>query len=111
MQEIGRSNGTFLNRIYYEDDNGDIVTKILEQDITPLIDYNKAMADAFREHRGDNVRVTAEIPMSLYYKWMVEEQVPVMGSQEMHDVVTKKLQDPAYKYLCTVPENYQHMTR
>lgn len=111
MMKIGREHGTFLDRVYYQDDNGDVICEIQAKDVRDTIAYNKEAAGNHRKHNGDEVRVTAEIPVALYYQWIVESGLPGWATPEQQEYITKKLQDPAYKYVCTVPENYQHMTR
>lgn len=108
MKEIGRSNGYAIDRIYYEAADGSIISKALEQDVSAIIEHNKQMAHDFRPHQKGECRVVAEVPVTLYYKWLVEEQVPGWCTEDaLEGILMKKLADPQYKYVLTVPEDYR----
>jgi hypothetical protein len=108
MREVGRDSTYALNRIYYDDGNGGLVAKILDDDISEVIKHNQEMAADFRPHQKGETRVLAEIPVSLYYKWLVESGAEGFADEDvMNTIISKKLKDPANKYLLTVPSDYE----
>jgi len=111
MREIGRNSTYAIDRIFYRDETtGEIISKALEQDVSAVLKRNQEMAAEFRPHQKGECRVVAEVPMSLYYKWLVEEGVPSFcGEDALEGLLMKKLADPQYKYVLTVPEDYRIM--
>lgn len=110
MKPVSRSEGYAINRTYYLDSDGVIVSKTDEEDVSALIQYNQDMASQHNPYSNEDCRVVAEVPVSLYYKWLVEEGVPGWSTEEALDgILEKKLRDPEYKYLLTVPSTYEIM--
>ena len=110
LQEIGRSKTFACERIFYRDEEGRLVERILAQDCSDVLKSNREQAEAFRPHQDGGVRQVAEIPTALFLKWLMEEGVPgYCDSDALDMVVNKKLRDPENKYLLTVPETYRMM--
>lgn len=112
MQYLGDSRGTFCNRSYYKDDEGRLVS-VLEHDPVlhrAVMRANAEAAAEFRPHQKGEMRRVASFTNDMLLKWLIEEGVPGICSEEAIDmVVNKKLKDPQYKYLFTVPESYRMM--
>lgn len=104
---LEKERGTFANRSYYDDD-GDLVCVTEAQDVSALLDFNKYRRDEYRAHSGKEMQTVASIPVTLFYKWIVDEGLPGWATAENIDyIINKKLKDPENKYLLTVPENYR----
>lgn len=88
-------------RIEYEDTPEGFLLHY-SQDSEPILDSNKAKQSAGREyyaHDPDMWRV-ASIPITLQYKWLIEEGIDVMNPEHW-PAVRRKLNDPDYRYLKT----------
>ncbi len=112
LLEVGRTSGTFCNRIYYTDEEGRLVERIMQkgsdEDVQAVIAENQQKAADFRPHQKGGVRQVAAVPPELMLKWLHEENVPTWGGSHVMDVVfNKKIRDPQYKYVLTVPDNYR----
>lgn len=68
-----------------------------EQDITDIIEANKAKANAATGRLGEMVHV-ASIPVSIQLKWLVEKGVDVTNPDHKQ-AVAKLLDDPDWRYL------------
>lgn len=68
-----------------------------EQDVTDIIELNKARANDNDGPMGDMVHV-ASIPVSVQLKWMVEKGVDVLNPGHKQ-AVAKLLDDPEWRYL------------
>lgn len=71
------------------------------QDVEPLLIHNKAEAEDFTRY-GDLCKI-ASIPMVLIEKWKNEEGVDIM-KPGTEDFLARKLLDPDYAHLRTVPK-------
>ena len=112
MRQIGQTETKAGKRFYYINDDGVLVSRLVEEAdmIEPVIQANREAADNYRAHRDGGLRQIAEIPVSLYVKWLNDEGIPgYCDSAALDHVVNKKLRDPDNKYLLTVPENYRMM--
>lgn len=101
-----------IKRVYYTDSDGNLCAKIMHDTdkVDALLEENKQIAAAYQPHCKSNVRLVARVPTELILKWLNEEGVPgFMGADAISHVGNKKLRDPEYKYLLTVPDNYRMM--
>jgi hypothetical protein len=97
-----------VKRIYYHDDEGRLVERLIsggeQHDVTMQVNAHKR--DEFKQ--GQDVVQIASVPPDLFLKWLMDDGVPGYCDDETIDyVVAKKLRDPNYKYLLTVPESYR----
>lgn len=111
MKKLGSHTSALgINRIFYEDDEGRLVERIVSEDVTNTLDSNIDQAHEFRAHQDGGVRQVAEVPTTLMLKWLTEEGVDdYCGHAAMDMLINKKLKDPQYQYLLTVPTNYRTM--
>jgi len=112
LVEIGRSQTYACKRIFYQDEEGRLVERLLHNsdEYEPVIQENQQDASDFRAHNGGSIRRVASIPCDIFIKMLKEEGIKAFCSEEAMDmVVNKKLKDPQYKYLLTVPETYRTM--
>ena len=75
------------------------------QDCEPILEANKALANA--EDRGftskaRELRRAASIPSAVVLKWLVEEGIDVMNPDHW-PAVRRKLNDPEWRHLRTAP--------
>lgn len=100
-----------VKRVYYMDD-GMLVSKVLmdTEKVEALIKENKDIAAGYQAHTTGGVRLVARVPTEMCLKWLNEEGVPgFTGPEALDHIANKKLRDPDYKYLLTVPDNYRMM--
>lgn len=112
LEYVGESQTYACRRIYYTDENGNLVERILHdsEDIDPVIENNKELAASFRPHQKGNLRKVASVPPVTMLGWLHEANIPEWGGNEAMDYVfNKKLRDPENKYMLTVPDNYRMM--
>ena len=87
---------------YRLDANGGM-TFAAQQDVAPVLEQNKAMAnhnDGYTQSR-EMARV-ASIPISIIYKWMTEEGWdPFSPDPDCQRKLAMKLDSPDYRYLRT----------
>lgn len=109
MQVIERKTSSLgVNRVIYLDDDGALKEHIVEEKHEATVDYAQQMAAEFRAHQGGEVREIASIPNALMLKWLDEEGVPgFCGHEAMDMLINKKLRDPQYSKLLTVPPSYR----
>lgn len=110
LTEIGKSKGTFVNRTYYTDEEGRLVEKLHHDGklYDQVFTENNHAKQEYRKHDGANMRHVGSIPMDLVLKWLIEEGVDAMcGDEAMDIIINKKLRDPQYKNLLTVPDDYE----
>ena len=69
------------------------------QDIQPLIDSNKRLQQE-DHHIADDFRLSARIPMTVYYEWKRKFGVDLFNPDHKQGV-KKLLNSPEYKYLKT----------
>lgn len=102
-----RTSSQGVNRIFYEDSaTGQLVERIIHNhgDYEPVFEENRN-AEA---RPGANVRKVASIPVDIFEKWLKEENMPgYCGPEEMDMLINKKLRDPQYAYLRSVPTSYR----
>lgn len=67
------------------------------QDVEPILEANKARANAATGPMGEMVHV-ASIPVSVQLKWYVEKGVDVLNPDHKK-AVAKLLDDPDWRYL------------
>lgn len=109
LTQIGASDhGRGVKRIYYTDEEGRLVERILHDsdDILPVFKQNAEDRENFKKH-GSNMRKVASVPTTLMLKWLHEANLPGWGGAEVMDYVyNKKIRDPENKFVLTVPDNY-----
>tara|TARA_R100000231_G_scaffold99203_1_gene73986 strand:+ start:70 stop:369 length:300 start_codon:yes stop_codon:yes gene_type:complete len=69
------------------------------QDIKPLIDSNKRLQQE-DHHIADDFRLSARIPMTVYYEWKSKYGVDLFNPNHK-DGVRKLINSPEYRYLKT----------
>ena len=87
------------------DELADATTIAHEQDCAPILEANKALANA--DDRGfvsgaRELRRAASVPNAVVLKWLVEEGIDVMNPDHW-PAVRRKLNDPAWRHLRTAP--------
>lgn len=78
----------------------------MTQDVTAVIDRNKELQNSGIKARiGDMAEQIAEIPNGILLQWFQEDGVFLlrMGRDEKRKYLQKKLNDPKWKYLKTIP--------
>lgn len=91
---------TGVRKDYRHDGNGGIEVR-MSQDVAPLLDQNKAMAnhnDGYSQSR--ELRRVASIPAVVRLKWINEDGFDCMDPANQ-DKLARKLNDPDYAYLRT----------
>lgn len=91
-----------IHREWHDHEDGNI-TIIEKQDVTDILDRNKAMAthnDGYTPSR--DVRRVASLPMILVHKWLVEEGWNALDPK-CGDKLKAKLNSSEYLYLRTAP--------
>lgn len=95
----------------YNDLTGD-VTLEYEQDVEPLLEVNKAMAND-ESFTKDGIKREmwqyASIPVGLQMKWLVEEGLDVYDDNAWPQIF-RKLNDPEYAYLKTTHKHHRKPT-
>lgn len=111
MKKLGdHTSAIGVKREFYADAEGNLVEKIAAKDVSDVLDSNHEQAMEFRPHQDGGVRQVAEIPVELMLKWLTEEGIPGWCDHEAMDMlINKKLRDPQYQYLLTVPTSYRMM--
>lgn len=110
LTELTRSQTYACQRIYYRDEEGRLVERLLHPDHDAIVTANREKASEYRPHAKSDIRVVAEVPVDIYLKWLYEEDLPVFADETTLEMVwRKKLSDPDYKYLLTVPSSYRMM--
>ena len=80
----------------YDHDSG--LTRITYvQDVEPLLDANRAAANAASGRMGDMTHV-ASIPASVQLQWLIEKGVDILDPDH-RQAVAKLLDDPEWRYL------------
>lgn len=76
------------------------------EDAEPIIDRNKAVANAAPRY-GDGLYHAATVPVTMIYRWMVEDGVsPQQAACDpdwLKRVAEKRLNSSEYQYLRTTP--------
>lgn len=76
------------------------------QDCQAIIDRNKELQNSGQKHTiGDVAEWIAEIPMVVLLQWLQEDKVFLlrMNKKEKRTYLQRKLNDPRWKYLKTIP--------
>lgn len=100
---FGRQDADGIVKHWRPDGDGGVEVRI-SQDVAPLLDRNRAMAnhnDGYTKSR--EMRRVASIPAIVRQKWLIEEGWDCMSTHDP-DVARKlmlKLNDPDYAYLRT----------
>lgn len=93
-----------MMKTYHSYDDDEKKTYIsYEQDVQPIIDYNKALQNAPQSEyrRKRDVWHIAHIPAAIVMQWRCEEGIDVYNDEHT-DRVMKKLNDPSWKYLRSI---------
>lgn len=80
--------------------DGDDLIVNRTQDVEPILDDNKAMAN---EPQHGDFRHIGSIPVVIIEKWMNEDGVNIlaMGNEEFSAFIERKLNDPDWRHLKT----------
>lgn len=96
-------------RTYHEyDELTDETIISYEQDSTPILEHNKALAnddDYTKAGIKDGFWHYAEIPNELIVKWLIEDGIDVYD-REHAKAVFRKINDPEYLYLRTTSKKH-----
>jgi len=88
---------------HYDSDTGDSTFESIG-DAGPVLEQNKVLAnepEVWKRGVKQEFVLYASIPTILQMKWLVEEGIDVYKKEHAHRV-SKKLEDPEYRYLkCT----------
>lgn len=89
---------------YYDPETDTLHVK-REQDDTPILDYNKAVANEKSDWRrwGKEMVHFARIPNLVIEKWLKEGLDITKKDPETRKRLLAKLNDPEYRYLRTTP--------
>jgi hypothetical protein len=92
-----------LETIMHYDDATDISTFEYRQDITPIIDLNKALHNSSFQRDGikEDMVHAAIIPPGVQMIWMTEHGVKDVYADEYWPIVRRLLNSPDYRYLKT----------
>lgn len=102
MLKIGESGQTVKSEHFYNESDDTTVIKY-QADTESVIDANKAAQGDFRRFGNEAFHHVAEIPAVLIVKWLVEENINFYKPEGFEYIVKKKLNDPEYQYLKTIP--------
>ncbi len=80
--------------VFNYDDATDVLTLVHEQDVSGILDQNKALA------ADTDMLHYASVPNSVILKWQLEKGVDVFNTKHRKKVF-KLLNDPEYRYLKT----------
>lgn len=100
---IGETDGV-SQRYHYNEDGETIIEQV--QDVSPILDANKAMADA-GQNNGASIRHAASVPMVVHMQWDKEFKQKTGLSladadRSMRDkFIRAKLNDPDNKFFRT----------
>lgn len=94
--------------VWFEMDSDGIATLTHEQDMTPIIEANKMMAND-TDYTKAGMKADwwhyARIPNNLIHKWLVEEGIDVFDKNHKKKVF-QKLNDPEYRFLKTTGKKH-----
>jgi len=91
---------TGVTEWFVDSDDGKSFSIVTEQDAQPHIEMNKKLQGMGREYyaQDNDMWRVASIPIGIVMKWLVEDGIDVYNP-EHSAAVTKKLNDPEWKYL------------
>lgn len=92
--------------LYYGGNGGEEFTLRTEQDVSDIIEFNKAQYNATDERaRWGDAQVVARIPMEMYFQWLRDKVIDPDGypTDDSDKQLLKMLQDPSFKDLRTRP--------
>jgi hypothetical protein len=94
--------GAGIRHGWKEDADG-TVTFALQQNVAPILEQNKAMANHNRGYsQSKEMARIASIPLSIVYKWMTEEGWdPFSPDPDCQKKLAQKLDSNEYRYLRT----------
>ena len=94
-------------RHYWRNDGAGGGEVLTVQDVTPIIERNKAMAnhnDGWSKSK--EWKRAGSVPYTTLYKWIAEERLDPADpefAQKMHKMVLRKLNDSDYRHLKSIP--------
>jgi len=83
--------------------DSDTMANYYSQDAEPFLENNKEWQNDFNNYRGEHFWKVADIPLIFIMKWLNEEGLNIMRPDHFEHIVKKKLNDPDFKFLKTVP--------
>ena len=94
-----------VRTVFHGHSDGTFTIETVE-DAEPVIERNKAVANEPRK-RGDGLYHAATVPVTMIYRWMVEDGVsPQQAACDpdwLKRVAEKRLNSSEYQYLRTIP--------
>lgn len=99
---LDRNPETGITEWFVGSEDGKTFQIVYEQDAQPVIEENKRKQSAGRAYyaRDNEMWRVASIPITVQYKWMVEEGIDVLNPDHM-PAVKRKLNDPDWRWLKT----------
>ena len=102
MQKIGES-GTLIRSEHFYDEQSDSLIVKYQDDVEAVIDSNRRAQNDFTGFNGSDFHKVAEIPSILIIKWLNEEGLNFYQKEGFEAILKKKLNNPEYAYLKTIP--------
>lgn len=105
-RDFGTSRIPGVKRQWADDGEGGGVVRTV-QDVTAIIERNKAMAnenDGYNKAR--DFKRAGTVPYVTLYKWIVEERLEPNDpdyTEKLNKLIIRKLNDPDYRHLRTIP--------
>ena len=99
---------TGMNIWFDYNEHTDEATLEYEQDVAPVLEANKAMAndpEVWKDGVKNDFALYASIPVGLQMKWLVEEGLDVYDDNAWPQIF-RKLNDPQYQYLKTTTKRH-----
>lgn len=111
MKEIGRLNGSFTNRIFYRDDEGNLVERICHDwdKADHVAEANQQAAADYNPHDKSELRRVGSIPVDVLLKLASMAGVKGwVGDPEFDEFAWSILRGGGdFKFLRTVPDSYR----
>lgn len=89
-------------RVYFDyDESNDTTVLQYEQDVEPLLEMNKALANDdgyWKQGVKDEFAHYAQIPNAVIMQWLIEDGIDVYKEEDW-PAVARKLNDPEFRYL------------
>jgi hypothetical protein len=102
MKHLGDS-GVTVKASHYLDESENLYVVEHEEDVEPTIERNKAMQNEFTRFGKETFHHVASIPPIIMLKWLNEEGINAYRREGFEHIIAKKLNDPDWKYLKTIP--------